>query len=76
MTAAQFAALARLLRLRESAAREGLRLTLIDGLTHEAAAAQSGAPRQSITRGVASARKVLADARVLGAVAVSARRNY
>lgn len=76
MTPAQFAALSRLMRLRaDSAASEGLRLVLVEGLSHVDAAAQSGATRQSITRLMGSARPVVADAQVLAGVAMPQKRK-
>lgn len=76
MTPAQFAALAQLMRLRaDSAASEGLRLVLVEGLSHVDAAARSGATRQSITRLVGSARQAVADAQVLAGVAMPQKRK-
>ena len=63
MTDHQFDALAQLMRLRDSASREALRLVLVEGLTHSAAAERTGAPRPSVTRQVGSARRTIALAR-------------
>lgn len=65
MTDDQFDALAQLMRLRDSPSREALRLVLVDGLTHSAAADRTGAPRPSVTRQVSSARRTIELARRL-----------
>ena len=62
MTPTQFEALARLMRLRESPSREALRLVLVDGISQSAAAHHVGLPPSNVSRQVASARRVLADA--------------
>lgn len=63
----QFAALAQLMRLRQSPSRDALRLVLIDGITHTAAAQQAGIPRQNVSRQVASAKRTIEAARILSA---------
>jgi NaMN:DMB phosphoribosyltransferase len=73
VTPDQFAALARLMRLRRSAAAEGLRLVLVDGLTQNAAAAASGAPQPNIARLVVSARRCVEWANALAGAAMPAR---
>lgn len=76
MTPDQFAALARLMRLRAgSPTSAGLRLVLVDGLTHQAAADASGAQRASITRLMTSARACVADAQALAGVTMPAARE-
>lgn len=66
MTAEQFAALARLMRLRStSAACAGLRLVLVDGVGCDEAAVATGALRQNILKMVGRAREVIDDARIL-----------
>ncbi|WP_341667327.1 hypothetical protein [Alcaligenes sp. SDU_A2] len=60
MTNNQFDALAALMRLRPSPSREALRLVLVDGATHTAAAERAGIPRPNVTRQVSSARHALA----------------
>lgn len=76
MTADQFASLARLMRLRTgSPSSAGLRLVLVDGLTHQAAADASGAQRASVTRLVTSARACVADAQTLAGVVMPAARE-
>jgi hypothetical protein len=65
MNSEQFSALSRLMRLRASAAADGLRLVLVDGLSQADAAARSGATRQAVGRGVKSARQCIEDAAVL-----------
>jgi hypothetical protein len=75
MKANQFAALSRLMRLRPSAAAEGLRLVLVEGMTQAAAAAQSGARQQSIGTRVVSARRYVADANVLAGAQMPVRRR-
>lgn len=72
MTPEQFEALAELMRLQQSASREALRLVLIDGLTHAAAAEQAGAIRTDVTRRVSSAKRTLELARVLTSTAAAA----
>jgi predicted DNA-binding protein (UPF0251 family) len=71
--------MARLNRSRENpiarATREGLRLVLVEGLSQVAAAAQSGAPRQSITRMLGSARQAVADAQVIAGAAMPEKRR-
>jgi predicted DNA-binding protein (UPF0251 family) len=67
MTPEQFAALAQLMRLRQSPSRDALRLVLIDGMTHTAAAEQAGIPRQNVSRQVASAKRIINAARILSA---------
>lgn len=70
------AALSRILRLHTArATREGLRLVLVEGLSQVAAAAQSGAPRQSITRMLGSARQAVADAQVIAGAAMPEKRR-
>ena len=59
VTAEQFDALAQLMRLRQSPCREALRLVLVDGLTHAAAAEQTGAIRTDVTRRVSSAKRAM-----------------
>ena len=77
MTPAQFDALAQLLRLHSgSATADALRLVLVEGLTHDAAAAQAGAQRQSVTRAVGQARKAIAAAQVLAGADMPPERNY
>ena len=61
----QFDALARLMRLRQSASREALRLVLVDGLKQTAAAERAGADRAALTRQVGSARRAMLLARIL-----------
>lgn len=63
MTPEQFEALAQLMRLRQSASREALRLVLVDGLTHAAAAEQTGRIRTDVTQAVTSARRAIELAR-------------
>jgi predicted DNA-binding protein (UPF0251 family) len=65
MTPDQFAALSRLMRLRPSAAAEGMRLVLVEGMSQLAAAARSGASHQAVSRGIISARRYVADAGML-----------
>jgi predicted DNA-binding protein (UPF0251 family) len=65
MTPEQFQALAELMRLRPSDSREALRLVLIEGLTHAAAAERCNIQRPGVTRLVSSARKVMQRAQVL-----------
>ena len=71
--------MARLNRSRENpiarATREGLRLVLVEGLSQVAAAAQSGATRQSITRMLGSARQAVADAQVIAGAAMPEKRR-
>jgi len=67
LTLEQFAALAQLMRLRQSPSRDALHLVLIDGMTHTAAAQQAGIPRQNISRQVASAKRTIEAARILSA---------
>lgn len=77
MTAEQFAALSRLIGLRDgSATSEGLRLVLLEGKTHQEAAAAAAVSRQSITRALKSARERLADVRTLQGVELPVERNY
>ena len=72
MTPEQFEALAKLMRLRQSSAsREALRLVLVDGLTHAAAAEQAGCIRTDVTQLVTSARRTLELARVLTSTAAA-----
>ena len=65
MTSEQFEALARLMRLRASPSREALRLVLAGGMSQSAAAHHVGIPASNVSRQVASARRVLADASLL-----------
>ena len=65
MTAEQFDAMAQLMRLRQSASREALRLVMVDGLTHAAAAEQTGAIRTDVTRQAGSARRCIELARTV-----------
>lgn len=67
MTPEQFSALAQLMRLRQSHSRDALRLVLIDGMTHAAAAELTGIPRQNISRQVASAKRAIEAAHILSA---------
>lgn len=61
--------MARLMRLRAgSPTSEGLRLVLVDGLTHQSAAAATGAQRAHITRALTSARACVEDAQALAGV--------
>lgn len=60
MTSEQFDALAELMRLRQSPSREALRLVLVEGATHAAAAEQAGIPRPNVTRQVSSAKRAIA----------------
>lgn len=77
MTPDQFAALSRIAGLHAvSATSEGLRLVLLEGLTHQEAAARAGVARQSITRALKTARERLADAQQLQGVELPAERNY
>lgn len=72
MTADQFEALARIMRLRaNSSAYAGLKLVLVDGLKHTEAAEVSGAARQNITKMVGRAREVVQDAQMLADVDVA-----
>ena len=59
MTHEQFAALAQLMGLKPSAHSEALRLVLVDGFTHQAAAEQAATHRPNVTRGVTKARAVI-----------------
>jgi len=74
MTPAQFAALSRLMRLRDSPTADGLRLVLVDGLTHAAAADASGAERVHITRAISSARRYVEDANTLAGAQIPPAR--
>lgn len=74
MTPEQFDALAQLMRLRQSASRDALRLVLVAGLTHAAAAEQAGAIRTDVTRQVGSSRRTLELARVLTSTAAAPGR--
>lgn len=65
MTREQFDALAQLMRLRQSASREALRLVLVDGLTHAAAAERAGSIRTDVTRLVSSAKRAIELARMV-----------
>lgn len=60
MTNEQFDALAELMRLRQSPSREALRLVLVEGVTHAAAAGKADIPRPNVTRQVSSAKRVIA----------------
>lgn len=64
LNAAQFEALARLMRLRASPSREALRMVMVDGITQSAAAHHAGIPASNVSRQVASARRVMEDARM------------
>jgi predicted DNA-binding protein (UPF0251 family) len=75
MTPAQFDALARLMRLRQSATADGLRLVLVEGMTQNAAASESGASQQAIARAVSSARRYVEDAGVLAGATMPPRRG-
>lgn len=59
LTAAQFAALAELLRLRGGASQEAARLVLVDGLTPAEAARQAGTTPQAVSNVLASCRRGL-----------------
>ncbi len=59
VTAEQFDALSTLLRLRDSAPREGARLVLVEGLALSDAARAAGAERQNVHRAVAACRRGL-----------------
>ena len=48
---------------------------LVEGLSQVAAAAQSGATRQSITRMLGSARQAVADAQVIAGAAMPEKRR-
>lgn len=77
MTAEQFASLSRIAGLHAgSASSEGLRLVLMEGLTHQEAAARAGVARTSITRALRTARERLADAQRLQGVELPAERSY
>lgn len=77
MTAEEFAALLRITGLHAgSATTEGLRLVLLDGLTHQEAADRAGVSRSSITRALRTARERLADAQQLQGVELPAERSY
>lgn len=77
MTEEQFAALARLIGLRDgSATSEGLRLVLLESLTHQQAAERSGATRTSITRALSAARRLMDDVQQLQSVELPPERNY
>lgn len=65
MTRDQFQALAQLMRLRESPSRDALRLVLCDGKSPKEAETITGAPWQNTYRQHASAKKVMALARVV-----------
>lgn len=67
MTPEQFEALALLMKLRQSASRNALRLVLVDGMTHAAAASQAGAIRTDVTRQVGKAKKIIALAKLVHA---------
>lgn len=67
MTEQQFDALAELMRLRRSPSREALRLVLVEGATHAAAAERAGIPRPNVTRQVSSARHALSLVDVIAA---------
>lgn len=57
MTAEQFAALADLLRLRQSASREAARLVMVDGLSTGAAAELAGVSSQAVSNALASCQR-------------------
>lgn len=65
MTQDQFDALAQLMRLRQSASREALRLVLVESMTHAAAAERAGAIRTDVTRQVSSAKRAIELARTV-----------
>lgn len=65
MTPAQFDALAKLMRLRNSPSREALRMVLVDGISQSAAAFHVGIPRPNVTRQVSSAQRTIELARQL-----------
>mgnify|MGYP000173223323 CR=1 FL=1 len=67
MTPEQFEALAQLMRLRQSASREALRLVLVEGMTHAAAAERAGSIRTDVTQSVSSAKRAIELARVVTA---------
>lgn len=73
----QFTALLRITGLHAgSATSQGLRLVLMQGLTHQEAAVGAGVARQSITRALKVARERLADAQQLQGVELPAERSY
>lgn len=63
LTYEQFEALSELLRLRDSPAREGARLVLIDGAGLSEAASAAGTSRQNVYRAVQASRRGLELAR-------------
>lgn len=69
MTAAQFDALAQLLRLRQGPAQEAVRLHLVDGLSVPNAARQAGADYRGATYAVKRAKAGLALAQEAAGVA-------
>lgn len=65
MNSDQFNALAKLMRLRQSPSCKALRLVLVDGLTHAAAAERAGSIRTDVTRLVSSAKRTIDLARTV-----------
>jgi len=74
MTPTQFAALSRLMRLLDSPTAAGLRMVLVDGLTHLAASEASGAQRANITRAIGAARRCIEDANTLAGAQIQQPR--
>lgn len=65
MTAEQFAALAELLRLRQSASREAARLVLVEGMSVGEAAQRAGISSQGVSNALASCQRGIELARLV-----------
>lgn len=74
MTPDQFAALARMMQMRNSAITDGVRLVLVDGVSQYSAAKQVGVHQQSVSRRVMQARRYVADAGIVAGARMPPRR--